>query len=104
MANVNVTSRFLNMSRGFFPSGFAWRRVLENDSNLSKTAELIASEAQRINSNTERLERQFIHNKEFSDLLVEWEEALGLPHFCERDLVLTHTERRERIVQKFSEK
>ena len=102
MANVNVTSKFLNMARGFFPSGFAWRRVFESDSNLSKTAELIASEAQRINSNTARLERQFIHNREFSDLLLEWEESLGLPYYCEKDLDLSHYERRLRVVQKFT--
>ena len=102
MSQITVTSKFLNMIRGFFPNGAAWQRVREDDSNLSKLAELIASEPQRIYQRVEDVRNEFIQSKAIGEMLIDWEENLDLPNRCERNLQLTNDERRLRILEKFT--
>lgn len=101
MATIQVKESFKNMVRKFFPEGYAWRRASENDSNLSKLCELIASEPQRLETRTNVLTDQFIHNEKPTEMLEEWEQTLGLPYYCEKSLVLTEEQRQSRVVNKF---
>ena len=98
MANTTLRAKYLKLIRGLFPRGYAWDRVQESTSNLSKLMNAYAEESCRLDERAIQLIRE-VDPSTTSELLTDWERLLGLPDECDTTEGQTLQERRERVLQ-----
>lgn len=98
MANPTLRKKYLNLVKRLFPRGYAWDRIQDPDSNLSKLSDGYALELCKIDERANRLIEE-VDPRTTNELLVDWERLLGLPDECDGNTDRTLAERRTRILQ-----
>jgi uncharacterized protein YmfQ (DUF2313 family) len=98
MANTALKDKYLKVIRRLFPTGFAWERVFDSASNLSKLLDSYANETCRIDERGKELINEVDPTSTF-ELLEDWERLLGLPDECDPGEDQTLQERRTRVLQ-----
>lgn len=104
MAATTVVKKYINLLKGLYPQGWAWRRLRENDSKLHLWVASLAPELCRAEEKALKLIEEAFCDTTF-DLIPEWESMLGIPDECTpADEEKSTFERRTRICQKLTTK
>lgn len=98
MANTTLRQKYLKLVKRLFPRGYAWERIRDKDSNLSKLSDAYADELCKIDERALELIRE-VDPRSTVELLEDWERLLGLPDECDGQEDKTIQERRTRIIQ-----
>lgn len=98
MADATLRERYSRLARKLLPSGWAWLRVNDPNSNIYKLMDSSSIEFCRVEERGNELIDEVDPNTTY-ELLEDWERLLGLPDECDPDVEKTIQDRRNRVIQ-----